>query len=44
MLKHAVAYAETVLKQSLAFKFGRKISETETGWDFEKINMVSELS
>jgi hypothetical protein len=26
-----------VLKQSLAFKFGRKFSETETGWDFEKL-------
>jgi hypothetical protein len=26
-----------VLKQSLAFKFGRKFSETETEWDFEKI-------
>jgi hypothetical protein len=26
-----------VLKQSLAFKFGRKFSETETEWDFEKL-------
>jgi hypothetical protein len=27
-----------VLKLNLAFKFGRKFSETETGWDFEEIN------
>ena len=40
----AVAYAETVLKLSLAFKFDWKISETETELDFEEINMVSELS
>jgi hypothetical protein len=26
-----------VLKLNLAFKFGRKFSETETGWDFEKL-------
>jgi hypothetical protein len=35
MLKHqAVTYAETVMKLSLAFKFDRKISETETGLGF----------
>jgi hypothetical protein len=28
-----------VLKLNLAFKFGRKFSETETGWDFEKLTV-----
>ena len=42
MLKHqAVTYAEKMLKLSLAFKFDWKISETETGWDFEKLTPTS---
>jgi hypothetical protein len=32
-----------VLELNLAFKFGRKFSETETGWDFEKLTYSLEL-